>query len=192
MQKPCGNPSNSRGRSAKDRPGDGAAQKLRWAALILIAVGSIARADEISEIEHDEQLFRIPWHLSADDERGEASWYDAGSRTANGERFPSKEMTCAHPSLPFGTIVRVTRVDTRRSIRCRINDRGPFTDGRIIDLSPKAALGLDLKGVGHAQVIVERIGESQILDQSKPVASVRRSGVRHGPVRSHRPRSRRR
>ncbi|MDR3471703.1 MAG: septal ring lytic transglycosylase RlpA family protein [Devosia sp.] len=79
---------------------------------------------------------------------GVASWYAAGSRTANGERMNANGMTAAHKSLPFGTVVRVIDQQSGRSIQVRINDRGPFVRGRIIDLTRAAAQRLGLKGIG--------------------------------------------
>lgn len=79
---------------------------------------------------------------------GVASWYSAGSRTANGERMNANGMTAAHKSLPFGTVVKVTDQRTGRSVQVRINDRGPFVKGRIIDLTRAAAKRLGLAGIG--------------------------------------------
>lgn len=79
---------------------------------------------------------------------GVASWYSAGSRTANGERMNANAMTAAHKYLPFGTVVKVVDQRTGRSIQVRINDRGPFVRGRIIDLTRAAAQRLGLHGVG--------------------------------------------
>ena len=72
---------------------------------------------------------------------GKASWYGGkfnGSSTASGEIFSEKALTAAHPSLPFGSIVEVTNNENNKKIKVRINDRGPFTKGRIIDLSKEA------------------------------------------------------
>ena len=80
---------------------------------------------------------------------GMASWYAAGSRTANGERMNADSMTAAHKSLPFGTVVRVIDQKTGRSIQVRINDRGPYVRGRIIDLTRAAAQRLGLRGIGQ-------------------------------------------
>ena len=95
-------------------------------------------------------------------EVGEASWYGPGFRgntTANGETFrPSLKRTAAHPDLPFGTVVKVTRTDTGQTVRVVINDRGPYVDGRIIDLSKKAARRLDMVEDGVAPVQVEVVG----------------------------------
>jgi rare lipoprotein A len=80
-------------------------------------------------------------------QRGHASWYQHGRRTANGEAFNPDGMTAAHRSLPFGARVRVVNEKTGRSVVVRINDRGPFIGGRIIDLSRGAARQLGMGGV---------------------------------------------
>lgn len=88
-------------------------------------------------------------------QKGVASWYGpnfAGNPTANGEIFNPKEMTAAHKSLPFNSRVKVVDLDTGRSVVVRINDRGPFIKGRIIDLSRKAAERLGMVGSGTAKV----------------------------------------
>ena len=95
-----------------------------------------------------------------DDERqiGLATWYGselAGHKTASGERFDPSGMTAAHRKLPLGTWVDVRRVDTGRSVRVRINDRGPFGDARkVIDLSRRAAEHLDMIKEGAVKVEV--------------------------------------
>jgi rare lipoprotein A len=87
---------------------------------------------------------------------GMASFYWQGQRTATGERFNPEGMTAAHRSLPFGTRVRVTHLGNGRSVDVRINDRGPFVGGRIIDLSRGAAgmLGMRHQGVARVKVTV--------------------------------------
>lgn len=92
--------------------------------------------------------------------RGEASYYGPGlegNLTANGEVFNSSEMTCAHKSLPFNTWLRVTREDTGESVVVRVNDRGPYAKGRILDLSAAAGKKIGLDKVGHAEVRAEVI-----------------------------------
>jgi len=92
--------------------------------------------------------------------RGIASWYGTkfhGKKTANGDIYDMYAMTAAHPTLPIPSYVRVTRVATGRSVVVRINDRGPFHNGRIIDLSYAAAYKLGLHMLGSDEVIVERI-----------------------------------
>jgi rare lipoprotein A len=88
--------------------------------------------------------------------RGDASYYASffkGRRTSNGERYDPGKLTAANRTLPFGTRLRVTRVDTGRSVVVRVNDRGPFGKRhRILDLSRAAAEQLDMIGAGHAEV----------------------------------------
>lgn len=88
---------------------------------------------------------------------GLASYYgaSAGVKTATGERFDPSGMTAAHRTLPFGTRVKVTRVDTGDSVVVRINDRGPFKPGRVIDLSEGAAKTLGMTDVGLTNVRLE-------------------------------------
>ncbi len=88
-------------------------------------------------------------------QEGMASWYYAVGRTAAGERLQPREMIAAHRTLPMGTFVRVTAVDSGRTIVVRIGDRGPFAKGRIIDLSRAAAEQLGMRGEGVARVRLE-------------------------------------
>jgi rare lipoprotein A len=83
---------------------------------------------------------------------GMASYYSHGLRTASGEKFNPKELTAAHPTLPFGTRLRVTNVNTGKSVTVRVNDRGPFVRGRVIDVSHSAAESLGMVGRGVAKV----------------------------------------
>ena len=87
---------------------------------------------------------------------GYASYYKSGKRTANGERFNPMGMTAAHRSLPFGTKIKVTNTRNGRSVVVRVNDRGPFIRGRLIDLSLGAAniVGLTHAGVARVQLLV--------------------------------------
>ena len=92
-------------------------------------------------------------------ETGVASYYAPkfeGRKTASGERYDADEMTAAHPTLPFGTRVRVTNLENEKSVEVRINDRGPFRKGRVIDLSHKAAekLGIVRRGLARVAVAV--------------------------------------
>jgi rare lipoprotein A len=91
-------------------------------------------------------------------EVGEASWYGPGfqgQETANGETFDQKDMTAAHPSLPMGTKAEVTNLENGKKVEVRINDRGPFAENRVIDLSGAAANKLDMKKDGTSQVKIE-------------------------------------
>jgi len=92
--------------------------------------------------------------------RGIASWYGSvlnGHRTASGERFNMYAMTACHPTLPFGTQVRVVDLNTKKSVVVRINDRGVLSEGRIIDLSYAAAQELNITKAGLAPVALEVI-----------------------------------
>ncbi len=99
--------------------------------------------------------------------QGPASWYGKkyhGKPTSNGERYDMYGMTAAHPTLPIPSYVRVTRVATGKTVVLRINDRGPFLGGRVIDLSYVAAHKLGVLSPGSAEVIVERIMPEQIAN----------------------------
>jgi rare lipoprotein A len=91
-------------------------------------------------------------------QEGIASWYGKpyhGRKTASGERYDMHELTAAHRTLPFGTRVRVVRLDNGRDVVVRITDRGPFHEGRIIDLSKRAAREIGLIEPGTARVRIE-------------------------------------
>jgi rare lipoprotein A len=83
---------------------------------------------------------------------GVASFYTEGTQTASGEKFDTHELTAAHPTLPFGTKLRVTNVASGRSVTVRVNDRGPFVPGRVVDVSYSAAETLGMVGSGVAKV----------------------------------------
>jgi rare lipoprotein A len=83
---------------------------------------------------------------------GVASFYTEGTKTANGEKFNTMDMTAAHPTLPFGTKLRVTNVTTGQAVTVRVNDRGPFVQGRVVDVSYSAAESLGMVGKGLAKV----------------------------------------
>jgi peptidoglycan lytic transglycosylase len=103
---------------------------------------------------------------------GIASWYKktrGHTRTANGERLIKGELTAAHRSLPMNTIVRVTNLTNGRSVQVRINDRGPFVRGRVIDLSPAAADDLGMKKTGLAPVRLDVFADEQA--RSSPLAT---------------------
>lgn len=88
-------------------------------------------------------------------QRGDASWYGMpfhGRRTASGERYDMYRMSAAHRELPFGTVVEVHNLDNGRRIQVRVNDRGPFVHGRILDLSYAAATELDMVRTGTAAI----------------------------------------
>lgn len=99
-------------------------------------------------------------------EEGIASWYGPGfdgKRTASGEVYDMEDMTAAHKRLPFGTRVQVESLDTGRRAEVRINDRGPFVDDRIIDLSMAAAREIEMLGPGTARVRIAVVEMSAML-----------------------------
>jgi rare lipoprotein A len=83
---------------------------------------------------------------------GIASFYTEGTKTASGEKFNTHELTAAHPTLPFGTRLRVTNVASGQSVTVRVNDRGPYVRGRVVDVSYAAAETLGMVGGGVAKV----------------------------------------
>jgi rare lipoprotein A len=110
-------------------------------------------------------------------EKGVASWYGDpyhGRRTASGEVYDMFEMTAAHKTLPFGTVVKVDRRDTGADVKVRINDRGPFIEGRIIDLSYAAAqvIGLDIDGVAPVKIKVVGREDAPARNSQSPSAAV--------------------
>ena len=131
---------------------------LACAALLVVATASCRTAGGVPRVE-----------------RGVASWYGPnfhGRLTANGERYDMHGMTAAHRTLPFGTVVEVVNVGNGRRVTVRINDRGPFAHGRIIDLSYAAAREIGLVGPGTARVEVRPV-RPRIAPQDQPFAHVR-------------------
>jgi peptidoglycan lytic transglycosylase len=114
---------------------------------------------------------------------GTASWYGRefrGSATANGERFDPHRLTAAHTTLPMPVLVRVTNLENNRSIVLRVNDRGPFVPGRILDVSEAAAEKLGFRDQGTARVRVEYVGRAdgeEPLVASAPTGSIDQQGA---------------
>jgi rare lipoprotein A len=106
-----------------------------------------------------------PPALRGSTQTGRASWYGQahhGQMTASGERFDMHALTAAHPTLPFGTWVRVVNLDNDRAVEVRINDRGPVTPGRIIDLSYAAARALGAIAPGVIPVRLTVLGTADL------------------------------
>lgn len=115
----------------------------------------------------------VPAHEPNYNEVGIASWYGPtfhGKDSASGEPFDENAMTAAHPTLPIPSLVRVTNLDNGRSVVVRLNDRGPFVDDRIIDLSKAAAGALDMHGPGTARVRVQYVGPAPAQANAAPVS----------------------
>jgi rare lipoprotein A len=92
---------------------------------------------------------------------GHASWYALSSKTASGERMNAGKLTAAHRSLPFGTKVLVTNKRNGKSVVVRINDRGPFIRGRVLDVSKAAAQDIGMVSSGTAQVCFQVVADTQ-------------------------------
>src|SRR5881394_643357 len=110
---------------------------------------------KIGEPYEQEGVWYYPREQPEYDETGIASWYGGsfhGHRTANGEVFDAGGLTAAHPTLPMPVNVRVTNLDNGKSLVVRVNDRGPFARGRIVDVSARAAELLDVVQTGTARV----------------------------------------
>ena len=117
------------------------------------ATGPVTTAEDVQQRD----IVEPPPVKPGRTEKGIASWYGEpyhGRRTASGEVYDMHAMTAAHKTLPFGSVVRVERRDTGDDVKVRINDRGPFIEGRIIDLSFAAAkkVGLDVDGVAPVRM----------------------------------------
>ncbi|MFZ0663106.1 MAG: septal ring lytic transglycosylase RlpA family protein [Acidobacteriaceae bacterium] len=110
--------------------------------------------------------YQVGWH-----QVGRASWYGQmfqGHETASGEDFNMNAMTCAHRSLPMGSVVKVTNLRNHKSVVVRVNDRGPIPDSRVIDLSYAAARLLGFSNRGTAPVRLELIGGPQLAQMAFP------------------------
>lgn len=132
-------------------------------------------AEDPADVPVDEK-YRLTGEAALELERGKASWYGAqfhGRATASGEAYDKYALTAAHKTLPFGTIVRVRSVKLGREVDVRINDRGPFVSGRVIDVSEAAAEALGLVGAGVLEVSlnVAENAAQEVLDSVKAMPS---------------------
>ena len=126
--------------------------------------------------------------VTAFEQEGLASWYGGkfqGRQTASGEIFDTNEFTAAHKTLPFGTMVKVSNLESGESTVVRINDRGPFVPGRIIDLSRAAAAAIGLAGKGVAKVRIQVIppdspeAEAAAVHQTAAIYSIQVAAFRN-------------
>ena len=111
---------------------------------------------------HSEPFREDPSYVVYQVQEGKASWYGPGfygRKTASGERFQKDKLTCAHRSLPFGTLLQVTNLQNGKKINVTVNDRGPFIYTRILDLSYAAAKELDIIHPGEAKLEVRYVIE---------------------------------
>lgn len=113
----------------------------------------------------------------AQTQTGKASFYAdkfEGRPTASGEKYKHNKLTAAHKSLPFGTVIRVTNIKNNLSVEVTVNDRGPYVDGRIVDLSKSAAEKLEFVNIGLADVRIEVVdaGTGKVSDPSRAIDHV--------------------
>jgi rare lipoprotein A len=126
-------------------------KKILLIAIYSIVAGCASTNSNASLIEESSGINK-KYHVNA-------TWYKAGKRTANGEKFDPHGMTAAHKKLPFNTMVRVTNPANGKSILVRINDRGPFIKGRDLDLSMGAAKSIEMKNT--SKLIMEIMSSQQ-------------------------------
>lgn len=151
-------------------------------AIALAACGTTPRPDEGAYFPSKSGIYRVgkpyeiggTWYYPREqpdyDETGVASWYgkESGTITADGEAFTGEELTAAHPTLPLPVNVRVTNLENGRSAVLRVNDRGPFAKGRIIDVSRRAAELLGFYAQGTAKVRVTYLGRADLPNGETP------------------------
>ncbi len=121
------------------------------------------------------------------DRKGTASWYGEAfnrRKTSNGEWFDMNRLTAAHATLPLPSYVKVTNLENGREIVVRVNDRGPFVNTRVLDVSKQAALALGYKDKGTAQVRVQYIGPAPLNDNGGHLVAMNKELARGTPMRS--------
>ena len=169
-----------------------AAGRAAFAIICLAALGACAETEIVAQAAKGVQgggqtgTYKVgsPYQIAGNwyypavdmayDETGIASWYGAqfhGKRTANGEFYDMNDLTAAHRTLPMPSIVRITNLENGRSIKVRINDRGPFARGRILDVSRRGAQLLGFEAQGTARVRVE-----VLEDESRQIALLAQGG----------------
>lgn len=141
-------------------------QFLRIAGAVLATLLGVAGAKAASPATHLNPQIIVSHHHWY--QLGVASWYGKffqGRTTASGEPFDENQLTCAHRTLPLGSVLRVTNLRNNKSVIVTVNDRGPVPESRVIDLSRAAAEALDFSDQGLAPVKVELIGPRDELAQ---------------------------
>lgn len=131
---------------------------LKLTVLAGVAIAAVVIGALLAQNQYDElRAADIPPAVSDEESVGVASFYDdayAGRVTASGERYDPAAETCAHPNLPMGTVLRIRNLDNGREATCRVNDRGPFVSGRILDVSRVVAERLGMYQAGIANVSI--------------------------------------
>ena len=169
MRVVAGSSPSGRVRSLRAVAGERAKRRGLAACLVLLLLGGCAR--------------NLRTEPAA--EEGEASWYGPGlygRKTASGEVLRPGTLTAAHRTLPFGTCLRVTNLENGRAVEVRVNDRGPYVTGRILDVSEAAARALGMHGRGVTRVRLERCPGSAERDlpalEAEPGGAVARAAIR--------------
>jgi rare lipoprotein A len=145
-------------------------------------------AEPVPEPAAVDEKYQLTGEAARQLERGQASWYGPrfhGRLTASGERYDMYALTAAHKTLPFGTVVRVRSKVLGREVDVRINDRGPFAPGRVIDVSRAAAEALGLLDVGVTEVSLRLLPDFTVLEVDPPqaVQKTRRNSRRSPAVK---------
>jgi rare lipoprotein A len=131
----------------------------------LLLVGCVNHREPIAPVEQPPPapIAPAPPPAPVFEQTGKASWYGDwhhGKKTASGEKFDKNDLSAAHRTLPLGTEARVTNLENGKSVDVTINDRGPYKQGRVIDLSEAAAKELEIKDKGLAPVKIEVVEET--------------------------------
>ncbi|MGO9546593.1 MAG: septal ring lytic transglycosylase RlpA family protein [Rhodomicrobium sp.] len=126
------------------------------AGILAVILGLTIRS-HVRDAKSGKPEISVSQPIQGPSETGLASFYDTSQKTASGEQFNATDLTAAHKTLRFGSRARVTNIESGKSVSVRINDRGPYAGGRIIDLSKKAAqtIGIEEKGVARVEVTPE-------------------------------------
>jgi rare lipoprotein A len=152
-----------------------AARNLGWTTSIFVLLATVAGSVSPASPGVHRQEKQKPEASHVWTQVGRASWYGRrtfqGRLTASGEPFDRTLLTCAHPTLPIGSLVKVTNLTNHRSIMVRVNDRGPIIPGRIVDLSYAAAHALGFRREGVARVRLERIEGAEMAQVDWPEAN---------------------
>ncbi len=150
-------------------------RNLGWTTSIFVLLAAVASSTTPGATGVHRQQTRKPEASHRWTQVGRASWYGRdrfqGRPTASGEPFDRTLLTCAHPTLPIGSLVKVTNLANHRSIMVRVNDRGPIVPGRIVDLSYAAAHALGFRRVGIARVRLDRIEGAEMAQVDWPEAA---------------------
>ena len=164
------------------RPGLGLL--VAFAAIALGLPGAAAHAERQSSTPGVAEITSAIGRGIATVQEGVVSWYGAqfhNRKTASGERFDSGALTMAHPSLPFGTVAKVTNLRNGRSVVVRVNDRGPFVGKRIADLSEAAATEIGMLRKGLAKVRIEVLGDDEPAETVAEEPASNLSPADYGP-----------